>query len=100
MPPSKKRRTDQENAMLRRRKLEFFVKKPLTKEESKPLDDALVDYIVADARPLSTVNSYYFQRLMFKANPRYKVPCVQTTAKITKLQQQKLLPLPKSMLYV
>ena len=58
------------------------MKKPLTKEESKPLDDALVDYIVADARPLSTVNSYYFQRLMFKANPRYKVPCVQTTAKI------------------
>ena len=38
------------------------------------LTEAIVDMIALDLRPVSTVNGVGFRRLMYKAEPAYRVP--------------------------
>jgi hypothetical protein len=53
---------------------EFFVKKKLPSNEQDVISGRMLDYIVADAsRPLSTVDSPHFMKLIGSLNPRFQM---------------------------
>lgn len=52
---------------------EFFVKKKLPLNEQDVISGRILDYIVADARPLSTVDSPHFLTLVGSLNPRFQM---------------------------
>lgn len=51
----------------------FFVKKPLPISEQDRITQSLLDFIIADAKPISTVDSPFFRRFTSSLNPRYKM---------------------------
>ena len=51
----------------------FVVKKKLPSNEQDVISGRMLDYIVADARPLSTVDSPNFMKLVGSLNPRFQM---------------------------
>lgn len=49
---------------------DFFVKQPLPPTEQEHITARMIDYIVGDAKPISTVDSAYFRRLVGSLNSR------------------------------
>ncbi|KAI9565224.1 hypothetical protein GHT06_009006 [Daphnia sinensis] len=52
---------------------EFFVKKKLPSNEQDVISGRILDYIIANARPLSTVDSPHFLKLVGSLNPRFQM---------------------------
>jgi hypothetical protein len=51
----------------------FFLKKKLPSTEQDVIAGIMLDYIVADARPLSTVDSPNFIKLIGSLNPKFQM---------------------------
>ncbi|KZR99149.1 Uncharacterized protein APZ42_005102, partial [Daphnia magna] len=64
-----------EESVINKKKIleEFFVKKKLPSNEQDVISGRILDYIVADARPLSTVDSPHFLKLIGSLNPRFQM---------------------------
>ena len=58
----------------------FVVKKKLPSNEQDVISGRMLDYIFADARPLSTVDSPYFMKLVGCLNPRFQMFTRNTVA--------------------
>lgn len=50
---------------------DFFVRRPLPQSEQELVAQRLIDYIVTDAKPVSTVDSASFRRFVATLNPLY-----------------------------
>ena len=70
--PSKTRLSDEQKRALSSKKKEFFVRKPtqLPKNIQDDLYASVINYIIADALPLSTVESIHFRAMLSKHNER------------------------------
>ena len=71
-PPSKTRLLDNQKLALPSKKKEFFQRKPtqLPKNIQDDLYASVINYIIADALPLSTVESIHFREMLSKHNER------------------------------
>lgn len=59
---------------MKQRKIDLFVSNPLGKKEQKEKDQLIVDFIVADALPLQTVEHLPFHKLVYgMSNQRVQV---------------------------
>jgi hypothetical protein len=70
--PSKTRLSDEQKQALKKKKQEFFARKStkLPKTVQECLHQSIIDYIIADALPLSTVESLFFRAMLLKHNER------------------------------
>lgn len=70
-------RTSEANKALSQKKtqtrLDCFVQVPLSKKEQEEKDQLVIDYILAEARPLQTVEKESFIRFAYGLNPRVKI---------------------------
>ncbi|KZS18188.1 Uncharacterized protein APZ42_015711 [Daphnia magna] len=67
--PAKTKLTSQKIAA-KARASEFFIRAPLLLTEQEKINQRILDYIIADALPLSTVDSYFFQNMLQALNPK------------------------------
>ncbi|KAK4006909.1 hypothetical protein OUZ56_012064 [Daphnia magna] len=78
--PAKTKLTDSQKIAAKARPSEFFFRAPLPLTEQEKINQRIIYYIIADASPLSTVDSYFFKKMLQASNPKNvlfssKTPC-------------------------
>ena len=54
----------------------------MPQDEQLVLHRTILDYVIADARPLSTVDSFYFQRMLNAFNPKSEMISAKILSKM------------------
>lgn len=73
---------------LQQAKLNYAVVQPISKKEQSAVDQLILKYIIKEARPLETVESFSFREMVNGLNPRANVMCVKKLRKLIESERE------------